>query len=177
MQDKEDIVTRVEYVMKLSSIIVSSPHTQVLTYRTGRNACAHAWGDLTASSSRPINNAITTHVAGEQSIKQATHVKQRSSRIKLRGTISFRVERSNDKSETIPHKRMPYAFLPNTNGLKDLRPSRQSLWRMPSSGKWRRVPLIIIEVSVERIASIIRVERTGELGTTLAVTSNWRMLH
>jgi hypothetical protein len=43
---------------------------------------------------------------------------------------------------------------------------------MPSSGKLRRVALVRIEVSEERIASIIRVTRIGELEITLAVTSN-----
>jgi hypothetical protein len=36
----------------------------------------------------------------------------------------------------------------------------------------RRVALVIADVSEERIASIIRVARIGELGTTLAVTTN-----
>jgi hypothetical protein len=38
---------------------------------------------------------------------------------------------------------------------------------------WRRVILVRTEVSEERIASIFSVERINELGTTLAVTSNW----
>jgi hypothetical protein len=41
---------------------------------------------------------------------------------------------------------------------------------------WRRVALVRTDVSEERIASIIGVERIGELGTTLAVTSNWSTL-
>jgi demethoxyubiquinone hydroxylase (CLK1/Coq7/Cat5 family) len=36
----------------------------------------------------------------------------------------------------------------------------------------RRVVLVRTDVSKERIASIIRVKRIGELGTTLAVTGN-----
>jgi hypothetical protein len=36
----------------------------------------------------------------------------------------------------------------------------------------RRVALVRTEVSEERIAAIIRVTRTGELGTTLAVTTH-----
>jgi hypothetical protein len=36
----------------------------------------------------------------------------------------------------------------------------------------RRVDLVRTDVSKERIASIIRVTRIGELGTTLAVTNN-----
>jgi hypothetical protein len=43
--------------------------------------------------------------------------------------------------------------------------------RMPSSGMLLRVTLVRTDASEERIASI-RVTRIGELGTTLAVTSN-----
>jgi hypothetical protein len=41
----------------------------------------------------------------------------------------------------------------------------------------RRVALVRTDVSEEFSASIIRVTRLGELGTTLAVTSNRRKLH
>jgi hypothetical protein len=44
--------------------------------------------------------------------------------------------------------------------------------RMSSSGMLHHVALVRTEVSEERSASIIRVTRIGELGTTLAVTSN-----
>jgi hypothetical protein len=37
---------------------------------------------------------------------------------------------------------------------------------------WRRVALLRTDVSEELIASIIRVKAIGELGTTIAVTSN-----
>jgi hypothetical protein len=47
---------------------------------------------------------------------------------------------------------------------------------MLSSGMLRRVALVRTDVSKEFRASIIRVTRIGELGTTLAVTSNRRML-
>jgi hypothetical protein len=47
---------------------------------------------------------------------------------------------------------------------------------MASSGMLRRVALVITDVSEELGASIIRVTRIGELGTTLAVTSNRRTL-
>jgi hypothetical protein len=47
---------------------------------------------------------------------------------------------------------------------------------MASSGMLRRVVLVITDVSEELTASFIRVTRIGELGTTLAVTSNQRML-
>jgi hypothetical protein len=43
---------------------------------------------------------------------------------------------------------------------------------MVSSGMLRRVALVRIDVSEELSASFIRVTRIGELGTTLAVTSN-----
>jgi hypothetical protein len=40
----------------------------------------------------------------------------------------------------------------------------------------RRVVLVRTDIAEERSASIIRVARMCELGPTLAVTSNWRML-
>jgi hypothetical protein len=43
---------------------------------------------------------------------------------------------------------------------------------MASSGMLRRVTLVRTGVSEELSASLIRVTRIGELGTTLAVTSN-----
>jgi hypothetical protein len=46
---------------------------------------------------------------------------------------------------------------------------------MVSSGMLRRVALVRTEVSEELSASFIRVTRIGELGTTLAATSNRRM--
>jgi hypothetical protein len=45
---------------------------------------------------------------------------------------------------------------------------------MQTFGMLRRVALVRTEVSEECRASIIRVTRIGELGTTLAVTSNRR---
>jgi hypothetical protein len=41
---------------------------------------------------------------------------------------------------------------------------------------WRCVNLVRTDVSEERIASVIKVERIRELGTSLAVTSNWTTL-
>jgi hypothetical protein len=41
----------------------------------------------------------------------------------------------------------------------------------------RRVALVKTDISEQIIASIIMVTRIGELGTTLAVTSNRRMLN
>jgi hypothetical protein len=46
---------------------------------------------------------------------------------------------------------------------------------MSSSGILRRVVLVRTDISEELSASFIRVTRIGELGTTLAVTSNQRM--
>jgi hypothetical protein len=50
------------------------------------------------------------------------------------------------------------------------------LRRMASSGMLRRVALVRTEVSEERNASIIRLRRIDDLGKTLAVTSNQRIL-
>jgi hypothetical protein len=47
---------------------------------------------------------------------------------------------------------------------------------MASSGMLRRVALVRTDVSEEPSASFIRATRIGELGTTLAVTSNRRRL-
>jgi hypothetical protein len=47
---------------------------------------------------------------------------------------------------------------------------------MASSGMLRRVALVITDISEEPSASLIRVTRISELGTTLAVTSNRRTL-
>jgi hypothetical protein len=47
---------------------------------------------------------------------------------------------------------------------------------MVSSGMLRRVAVVRTDVSEELSASFIRVTKIGELGTTLAVTSNRRTL-
>jgi hypothetical protein len=47
---------------------------------------------------------------------------------------------------------------------------------MPSSGMLSHVTLVGTDVSEERSASVIRVTRISDLGTTLAVTSNQCML-
>jgi hypothetical protein len=47
---------------------------------------------------------------------------------------------------------------------------------MASSGMLRRVSLVRTDVSEELSAAINRVTRIGDLGTTLAVTSNRRTL-
>jgi hypothetical protein len=46
---------------------------------------------------------------------------------------------------------------------------------MASSEMLRRVALVRTDISEELSASTIRVTRIGELGTTLAITSNRRM--
>jgi hypothetical protein len=48
--------------------------------------------------------------------------------------------------------------------------------RMVSSGMLRHVALVRTEVSEELSSSFFRVTRIGELGTTLAITSNRRTL-
>jgi hypothetical protein len=48
---------------------------------------------------------------------------------------------------------------------------------MVSSGMLRRVALVRNGVSEELRASFIRVTKIGELGRTIAVTSNRRTLH
>jgi hypothetical protein len=77
--------------------------------------------------------------------------------------------------------RFPTPVLSGGNGnLKvsgyDLRFPRRWLWRIMSSGMLRLVALVRTDVSEELSASFIRVTRIGELGKTLAVTSNWRTL-
>jgi hypothetical protein len=52
----------------------------------------------------------------------------------------------------------------------------KTLLRIASYGMLRRVALVRTYVSEELSASFIRVTRIGELGTTLAVTSNRRAL-
>jgi hypothetical protein len=47
---------------------------------------------------------------------------------------------------------------------------------MASSGMLRRVALVRTDVSEELSASVMRVTRIGEVGTTLAMTSNLRTL-
>jgi hypothetical protein len=49
---------------------------------------------------------------------------------------------------------------------------RPCLSRRPYSETLRRVALVRVEVSEDLVAPIIKVARIGELGTTLAVTSN-----
>jgi hypothetical protein len=60
--------------------------------------------------------------------------------------------------------------------MYDLRFWRLWLWRMQSSGMWCHVTLLRTDVSEEYIASVMRVIRISDLGTTLAITSNWSTL-
>jgi hypothetical protein len=53
---------------------------------------------------------------------------------------------------------------------------KKPIGRMASSGMLRRVALVRTDVSEELTASFIRVTRIGELGTTLAITSNLRIV-
>jgi hypothetical protein len=54
--------------------------------------------------------------------------------------------------------------------------NKYDLWRIVYSGMLRRVALVRTDVSEERSDSFIRVTRIGELGITLAITSNRRTL-
>jgi hypothetical protein len=54
--------------------------------------------------------------------------------------------------------------------------SMKMVRRMVSSGLLRRVALVRTDVSKELSASIIKVTRIGELGTTVAVTCKGRTL-
>jgi hypothetical protein len=54
--------------------------------------------------------------------------------------------------------------------------NKQTEWRIVSSGMLYRVALVRTDVSEESSASFIRVTKIGELGTTLAATSNRRTL-
>jgi hypothetical protein len=47
---------------------------------------------------------------------------------------------------------------------------------MSTFGMLRHVALVITDVSEERIATIMRVARIGEVGIALAVTSNMRSI-
>jgi hypothetical protein len=56
--------------------------------------------------------------------------------------------------------------------LENIMCKHRQFLRKASSGMLRRVALVRIDVTEELSASFIRVTRIGEIGTTLAVTSN-----
>jgi hypothetical protein len=60
--------------------------------------------------------------------------------------------------------------------LTSIRSKHSQQWRITSSGMLHRMALVRTDVSEERSASIIRVTRIGELGTTLALPSNGHKL-
>jgi hypothetical protein len=75
-------------------------------------------------------------------------------------------------------QRLPTNLSLNLTGVKQSFPGRRIVqWNsQASSGMLRRVGLVRTDVQEELRASFNRVTRIGELGTTLAVTSNRRML-
>jgi hypothetical protein len=64
----------------------------------------------------------------------------------------------------------------NLNTTVRIYEGQSKTWRMLSSGMLLRVGLVRTDVSEELSTFFIRVTRIGELGTTLAVTSNRRTL-
>jgi hypothetical protein len=74
------------------------------------------------------------------------------------------------------HFILPYIKISEEDGFRVPRRELIHIRRMVSSGMLRRVALISTDVSEELSSSFIRVTRIGELGATLAVTSNRRTL-
>jgi hypothetical protein len=64
-------------------------------------------------------------------------------------------------------------YVSATEPNRFMRFSLRWLWRMPFSGMWHGLALVRTDVSEEYVASIIRLERVGELWRKLPVTSNW----
>jgi hypothetical protein len=62
------------------------------------------------------------------------------------------------------------------DGNEVLTAERAAFRRMASCGMLRRVALVKTDAAEELSASFIRLTRIGELGTTLALTSNRRKL-
>jgi hypothetical protein len=82
------------------------------------------------------------------------------------------------KHQFVPHRRQITSRLQSPAGSFYIRFDFFTAMtiKMPSSEMLRRVALLRTDVSEERIAFIIRMTRIGELGITLAVTSNRRTL-
>jgi hypothetical protein len=72
-----------------------------------------------------------------------------------------------------------FRFVINAFITKTGKPLKGTTVNMPSSRILRRPALVRIDVSEEGIASIIRVAKVGEVGTTLPIISNCvlRLLH
>jgi hypothetical protein len=84
--------------------------------------------------------------------------------------IENRVTTLWQKDQACQHETYEYSIPVHTTFEKQT--AERILSRMTSSGMLRCVTLVRTEVSKERSVSIIRVTRVGEIGTTLAVTSN-----
>jgi YD repeat-containing protein len=76
---------------------------------------------------------------------------------------------------SVQKKSLSYLYDKNDRRIRRRRPNDLST-RMTSSEILRRVALVRTDVSEELNASFIRLTRIGELGTTLAETSNLRTL-
>jgi hypothetical protein len=74
------------------------------------------------------------------------------------------------------HRCFPDFSCSAAGGKEPISQTLCSLWRMGSSGMLHRMAVVRTDVSEEPSSSFIRVTRIGELGTTLAATSNRRTL-
>jgi hypothetical protein len=90
--------------------------------------------------------------------------------------LGYKATSSCLTGNTLPHVSLNHALYTTPPHPTPFPTEAMESRRMTSSGMWRRVVLIRAHVSEEGIASIIRLNRIGALGTTLAVTSNRRAL-